>query len=83
MAALFGDMSTSMGLTRSDAADLSTSLVGLAGDLASFKNINIEEVTTALSGVFTGETESLKRLGIVMTEVNLKQFAMEKGIQKI
>jgi hypothetical protein len=82
MAALFGDMSTSMGLTRSDAADLSTSLVGLAGDLASFKNINIEEVTTALSGVFTGETESLKRLGIVMTEVNLKQFAMEKGIQK-
>ena len=45
-------------------------------------NINIEEVTTALSGVFTGETESLKRLGIVMTEVNLKQFAMEQGIKK-
>ena len=82
MAALFGDMSTSMGLTQSDAADLSTSLVGLAGDLASFKDMNIDEVTTALAGVFTGETESLNRLGIVMTEVNLKQFAMEKGIQK-
>lgn len=82
MAALFGDMSTSMGLTTSEAANMSTSLVGLAGDLASFKNINIEEVTTALSSVFTGETESLKRLGIVMTEVNLKQFAMEQGITK-
>lgn len=82
MAAMFGDMSTSMGLSTGEAADMSTALVGLAGDLASFKNINIDEVTTALSGVFTGETESLKRLGIVMTEVNLKQFAMSQGIQK-
>jgi hypothetical protein len=35
-----------------------------------------------LNGVFTGETESLKRLGIVMTQVNLQQFAQEQGIQK-
>ena len=81
MAAMFGDMSTSMGLTTSEASNMSTQLVALAGDLASFKNINIDEVTTALSGVFTGETESLKRLGIVMTEVNLKQFALNKGIK--
>tara|TARA_R100000231_G_scaffold29517_4_gene26176 strand:- start:762 stop:2726 length:1965 start_codon:yes stop_codon:yes gene_type:complete len=80
MAALFGDMATSMGLTQESAAGMSTELVGLAGDLASFKNIDIEQATTALAGVFTGETESLKRLGIVMTEVNLKQFAMEKGL---
>ena len=79
MAALFGDMATSMGASTSEAAQLSTSLVGLAGDLASFKNMNIEEVTTALNGVFTGETESLKRLGIVMTEANLAQFALEQG----
>tara|TARA_R110002012_G_scaffold321131_3_gene547707 strand:- start:1034 stop:2962 length:1929 start_codon:yes stop_codon:yes gene_type:complete len=82
MAALFGDMATSMGLSVDKAADMSTALVGLAGDLASFKNMNIEEVTTALNGVFTGETESLKRLGIVMTEINLKQFAQEQGIKK-
>lgn len=82
MTALFGDMATGMGVSQSEAASLSTSLVGLAGDLSSFKNINIDEVTTALSGVFTGETESLKRLGIVMTEVNLEQFAMQEGIQK-
>tara|TARA_B100001059_G_scaffold72016_2_gene69155 strand:- start:6166 stop:8106 length:1941 start_codon:yes stop_codon:yes gene_type:complete len=82
MAALFGDMSTSMGLSTAEAAKMSISLTGLAGDLASFKNINIEEVTTALAGVFTGETESLKRLGIVMTEVNLQQFAIDKGMTK-
>lgn len=82
MTALFGDMATGMGVSQKEAAKLSTDLVGLAGDLASFKNINIDEVTTALSGVFTGETESLKRLGIVMTEVNLEQFRMSQGIEK-
>lgn len=82
MAAMFGDMGTSMGLTTQQAAAMSTSMVGLAGDLASFKNIKIEEATTALAAVFTGETESLKRLGIVMTEANLKQFALTQGITK-
>ncbi len=82
MASLFGDMATSMGLTRPAAAEMSKSLVTLAGDLASFKNIGIEEAQTALAGVFTGETESLKRLGIVMTEANVQAFALTKGITK-
>lgn len=81
MAATFGDMATSMGLPQDAAANMSQSLVGLAGDLASFKNIGIDEANTALSGVFTGETESLKRLGIVMTEANLQAFALTKGIK--
>lgn len=82
MAALFGDMATGMGVATTDAAKLSTSLVGLAGDLASFKNIGIDQVQTALAGIFTGETESLKRLGIVMTEANVKAYAMAEGIKK-
>jgi hypothetical protein len=61
---------------------MSKSLVGLSGDLASFKNIDIKQATTALNGVFTGETESLKMLGIVMTDVNLQQFALSQGISK-
>ena len=77
---LFGDMATSMGLPQDAAADMSTSLAGLAGDLASFKNIDVEQAMTALNGVFTGETESLKTLGIVMTETNLKQFAEDTGL---
>jgi hypothetical protein len=82
MAALFGDMATSMGLGVGEASKLSTSLVGLAGDLSSFKNINIKEATTALNGIFTGETESLKRLGVIMTETNLKTYALSQGMTK-
>ena len=76
---LFGDMATSMGLAQPAAADMATSMTGLAGDLASFKNIGIDQAMTALAGVFTGETESLKQLGIVMTEVNLEEFASRTG----
>nr|DAH05201.1 MAG TPA: minor tail protein [Caudoviricetes sp.] len=78
-AALFGDMGTSMGLTDKAAAEMATSLAGLAGDMASFKNVDIGQAMTALNGVFTGETESLKQLGIVMTEVNLEEFANSIG----
>lgn len=76
---LFGDMATSMGISQGEAASMSTSLAGLAGDLASFKNIGIDQAMTALNGVFTGETESLKQLGIVMTETNLEEFAAKTG----
>ena len=77
---LFGDMATSMGISQTEAAAMSTSLAGLAGDLASFKNIGIDQAMTAHDGVFTGETESLKQLGIVMTEVNLQEFADGLGL---
>lgn len=77
---LFGDMATSMGINKTAAADMATSLAGLAGDLASFKNIDIEQAMTALNGVFTGETESLKTLGVVMTETNLQEFADKAGL---
>lgn len=82
MAALFGDMATSMGFSQDAAAELSTELVALAGDLASFKNISLEQAQTALSGIFTGETESLKKLGVVMTVANLNAHALTQGIKK-
>ena len=82
MAALFGDMGTGMGLAQDKAAILSKSLVGLAGDVSSFKNISVDIAKTALVGIFTGETESLKKQGVVMTEINLKEFALSKGIAK-
>lgn len=82
MASTFGDMGTSMGLTQKDAAKMSTSLVGLAGDLSSFKNIGVDQAMTALNGIFTGETESLKSLGVVMTQTNLDAYAMTNGFGK-
>lgn len=82
MSALYGDMATSMGLNQEEAANMSMSLVGLAGDLSSFKNIGIEQAEEALNGIFTGETESLKMLGVVMTDANIQQYAYSKGIEK-
>jgi hypothetical protein len=82
MASLFGDMGTSMGQSTAEATDMSTELVNLAGDLSSFKNISAERAQSALTGIYTGETEALKGLGIIMTQANLKAFAMSKGIQK-
>ncbi|CWU07405.1 peptidoglycan DD-metalloendopeptidase family protein [Listeria monocytogenes] len=83
LAATYGDMSTSMGLNTREAEKMSTSMVDLAGNLASFKNIDIDRANTALNGVFTGETEALKSLGIVMTQTNLEQFALETGAGKV
>lgn len=80
-ASTFGDMATSMGLTKNDAAKMSMSLTQLGADLSSFKNIPIDQAMSALAGVFTGETESLKTLGVIMTETQLKAFALSQGIQ--
>lgn len=82
MASLFGDMGTSMGQTTGEASKMSTSLVGLAGDLASFKNIDLDQAQNALKGIFTGETESLKSLGIIMTQTNLDAYALANGFGK-
>lgn len=81
-AALFGDMGTGMGQTQADASKMSMALTQLGADMASFKNVSFERAQTALAGIYTGETEALKSLGIVMTETNLEQFRMEQGITK-
>ena len=82
MASLFGDMGTAMGQSTSEASKMSTGLVGLAGDLASFKNIGIAQAQDALKGIFTGEGESLKSLGIIMQDSTLKAFALATGQKK-
>ena len=81
-AALFGDMATGMGMSRKEAAKMAMELTQLGADLASFKNISNDVAKTALKSIFTGETESLKNLGVVMTEVNLQEFARSQGIRK-
>lgn len=81
-AGAFMAMGNAMGLTRKEASDLSIKLTGLTGDFASFYNISQEYAKVALSAVYTGETETLKRYGIVLTEANLQEYAQSIGIQK-
>lgn len=75
-------MAKGMGIADEAASDMSIALAGLTGDVASFYNISQELADTKLKSVFTGETETLKDLGIVMTQANLKAYALEKGIAK-
>lgn len=79
MAGTFGAMATSMGLSEQQAASMSTELTALAADMASFYNVSSEVAQTSLQGVFTGETEALKKFGIVMTQTNLEEFAKQQG----
>lgn len=78
----FGAMAKSFGFTEKEAFDMSTTLTQLTGDVASFYNLDHDEAYTKLKSVFTGETEALKELGVVMTQTALDQYAMEKGISK-
>ena len=75
-------MAKGMGVIEDAASDMAISLAGLTGDVASFYNITQEEATVKLAGVFTGESEALKSIGVVMTETNLEAFALSKGIKK-
>lgn len=81
-AGTFGAMSKAFGFAEDQAAEMSMTLTGLAGDIASFYNIDQSEAYTKLKSVFTGETESLKDLGVVMTQTALDQYAMANGFGK-
>ena len=78
----FGAMAKAFGFTEKQAYDMGTTLTGLAGDVASFYNISQDEAYTKLKSVFTGETESLKDLGVVMTQSALDAYAMANGFGK-
>lgn len=78
----FGAMAKAFGFAENEAYAMSTTLTGLAGDVASFYNITQDEAYTKLKSVFSGETETLKDLGIVMTQAALDQYALANGYGK-
>ncbi len=78
----FGAMAKAFGFTEQQAYDMGSTLTGLAGDVASFYNLSQDEAYTKLKSVFTGETESLKDLGVVMTQTALDSYALANGFGK-
>lgn len=78
----FGAMSKAFGYTTEEAYAQAAALTGLAGDVASFYNLTTDEAYTKLKSVFTGETESLKDLGVVMTQTALDEYALQQGMGK-
>lgn len=77
-----GAMMRSMGLAGDEVKGMSMNLVALAGDMASFYNLDHETAFDKIRSGISGETEPLKQLGINMSVANLEAFALSEGITK-
>lgn len=82
MGSTFMAMGASMLDNMEKASDMAINLTARAADMSSFYNKSIEETSYALNSIYTGETESLKEYGVVMTQVNMEEFARQQGINK-
>lgn len=80
-AGTMGALLKSSGITEG-LEDMSTSITGLAGDMASFYNLDTDTAFEKLRSGISGETEPLKQLGINMSVVNMEAFALSQGIDK-
>lgn len=78
--AAFGALAKGIGFAEEEAAEMATTLTGLASDLGSYFNTDVEQSAAALEGIFTGNTTALKKFGVVMTDTNLKEFAQSLGV---
>lgn len=81
-AGTMGAMLKSSGVAEESVTELSESIVGLAGDMASFYNLDYEEAFAKIRSGISGETEPLKQLGINMSVANMEAFALAEGIEK-
>lgn len=79
---LFGSMARQFNFTESQAYDMSAQLTQLAGDVASFYDISQDLAYIKLKSVFSGETETLKDIGVVMTQNALDEYALANGYGK-
>lgn len=76
----FMTLANSMGVANGDGMEMSRTLTELSSDMASFYNAEQDVAANALKGIFTGETESLKQFGVVMTDASLSAYALSEGI---
>ena len=75
-------MFNSSGVAHKDAAQMSTDLTALAGDLASFYNIDTDTAFQKIQSGMAGMVRPLRDLGISMTVANLNAYALSQGIGK-
>lgn len=78
----YGNLLRSIGLTEKQSAKYSTTLVGLASDLASFNNTDVDTALEAIRSGLTGETEPLKQFGVNLNDATLQQKALDLGLTK-
>ena len=76
----YGNLIQAFGLGQDKAQTMSTTLVQLAGDLASFNNTSVEDAIQAIRSGLSGEAEPLKRFGVAINDVRMKTEAMNMGL---
>jgi len=81
-AGTYGNLFQAFGMGQGPAQEMSTSLVQLASDMASFNNTSIDDAILALRSGLSGETEPLKKFGVALSEARLKEEAMSMGLIK-
>lgn len=80
--ATMGAMMNSMNINSSSAAEMSENLVGLAGDMASFYNVKVEDVFSKISSAISSEGNSLKDFNVDMSNAKLQAYALSQGMNK-
>jgi hypothetical protein len=81
-AGTFGNLFTALDLGPKKSQQMSTALVGLAADLASFNNATPEEALEAIRSGLVGETEPLRRFGVNLNDATLRAEALRMGLVK-
>ena len=76
----FGIFGQSAGLADDDLVDFTTTLVTLAGDLASFNNTTVDQAITALGAALRGESEPIRNYGVLLDAATLKNRALADGL---
>jgi hypothetical protein len=79
-AGTFGNLLRAVGLAEGKSAEMSTTMVQLAGDMASFNNVPVAQALDAIRSGLVGETEPLKNFGVNLNEAALKAEAMNLGL---
>ena len=79
-ASTFGVFGKVAGLTGKDLGTFSTDLTVLASDLASFANTSPEEAAMALGAALRGESEPIRKYGVMLDDAALKAEALAQGI---
>jgi hypothetical protein len=82
-AGTYGNMLKPMGIMPGKVKEISTRMVELAGDMASFNNASPEETLQALRAGLAGETEPLRKFGVFLNEAAIQAQAVSGGIVKL
>jgi hypothetical protein len=75
-----GNMFTAMGMSGDEAASMSKSMVQLASDLGSFNNTSTDDAIQAIGAALRGESEPIRRYGVLLDDATLKAEALAKGL---